>query len=211
MECYILDVIDDPSLLTEEAVAEGLEQYLELGGLLTASKFWATPSAEAVNIFSGTDDLQLKRMVLHAVAKAADLDLIRLILQARACRAKILEANCKKSTGLFNLPRVDAVPQFETALIDVKSVPELERVILAGGEFFPLNATLLLHELRDCTEYGQAIKRLVTNGRGVSLSFAAALAHSLPESAGESILLERLCAGEMTSGCRYLYQYLGSR
>ncbi|WP_244160714.1 NACHT domain-containing protein [Pseudomonas salomonii] len=207
-DCYFLDVLDDPSLYVEGTVAEDLAQYWELGGLLTASRFWETPAAEAMNLCSENDALQLRRMVMHAVAKAADLDLRRLILQVRACRGRILNADCNELTGLFDLPRVDVAPQFETALIGVERVRELEQVILGGGEFFPLNATLLLYELRDRPEFLEAIERLVTNGRGVSLRFAAVLTHSLPEKAGESMLLKRLCTGEITSGCRHLYQHL---
>lgn len=207
-DSYFLDVVDDPSLNIEGAVAEDLAQYWELGGLLTASKFWQTPAAECMNLSSGSDALALRRMVMHAVAKAADLDLRRLILQARACRGRILEADCNELTGLFDLPRVDVAPQFETALIGVERVRELEQAILGDGEFFPLNASLLLYGLRDRPEFLEAIERLVTNGRGVSLRFAAVLTHSLPEKAGESMLLKRLCTGEITSGCRHLYQHL---
>ena len=207
-DCYFLNVVDDPSLHIEGVVAEDLAQYWELGGLLAASRFWETPSAEAMNLFSGNDAPELQRMVMHAIAKAADLDLRRLILQARACRGRILEADCNELTGLFDLPRVDVAPQFETALIGVERVRELEQVILGGGEFFPLNASLLLYGLRDRPEFLEAIERLVTNGRGVSLRFAAVLTHSLPEKVGELMLLKRLCTGEITSGCRHLYQHL---
>lgn len=207
-DCYFLEVFDEPSLNVEGIVAEDLAQYWELGGLLTASKFWEMPAVESIRLSSEDFLLVFRRGVMHSVAKAAGLDIRKLILQARACRARILAADSNELTGFYDLPRVDVDPQFETALVGVDRINELEEVILGGGEFFPLNASLLLYELRDRPEFLETIERLVTKGRGISLHFAGLLARSLPQQNGQSMLLKRLCMGEVTPGCGHLYQHL---
>lgn len=202
---HFLEIVDDPSVSVEVGVNEELARSWELGALLTASRFWQMSAGESFNLTSGRDSMLLRRMVMHGVMKAAGLDRKRLVRQARFCREGILNGNSDDRPTFFDLPRVDVDAQFEAAAVGVEMIGELEQVILGGGEFFPLNAGRLLYGLHDSPEYTEAIKRLLTKGRGESMRISAALADSLPEQTGQPLLLKRLCAGEITSGCRYLY------
>lgn len=202
---HFLEVVDDPSVSVEVGVDEDLARCWELGALLNASGFWQMSAGESFNLTSGRDAMLLRRMVMHGVMKAAGLDRKRLVRQARACRGRILNGESGERWDLFDLPRVDVDAQFEAPAVGVEKVGELEQVILGGGEFFPINAGRLLYGLHDRPEYTEAIERLLTKGRGESMRISAALADSLSEEIGQPLLLKRLCAGEITSGCRYLY------
>lgn len=145
---------------------------------------------------------------MHGIMKAAGLDRKRLVQQARFCRGRILDGDSDERLTFFDLPRVDVNAQFEDPVVGVETIGELEQVILGGGEFFPLNAGKLLYGLHDSPEYAEAIERLLTKGRGESMRISAALADSLAEEIGQPLLLKRFCAGELTSGCHYLYKRL---
>lgn len=205
---HFLEIVDDPSISVEGGVDEGLARSWELGALLTASGFWQMSAGESFNLTSGKDAMLLRRMVMHGIMKAAGLDRKRLVRQARFCRGEILDGDSDERLTFFDLPRVDVDAQFEGAVVGVETIGELEQVILGGREFFPLNAGKLLYGLRDSPEYTDAIERLLTKGRGESMRISAALADSLPEETGQPLLLKRLCSGELTSGCHYLYKRL---
>ncbi|WCM18181.1 hypothetical protein NDK50_11895 [Paraburkholderia bryophila] len=54
-------------------------------------------------------------------------------------------------------------------------------------------------------EYSDAVRRVLTRGRGESLRLSAVLAKQLPDETGQQLILDRLCQGESTLGCRHLY------
>lgn len=205
---HFLEIVDDPSVSVDTGVDGGLAQSWELGALLTASGFWQMSAGESINMTPGKDAMLLRRMVMHGIMNAAGLDRKRLVQQARFCRGEILNGDSDERLTFFDLPRVDVNAQFEDPTVGVETIGELEQVILGGGEFFPLNAGKLLYGLHDSPEYTEAIERLLTKGRGESMRISAALADSLPEETGQPLLLKRFCAGELTSGCHYLYKRL---
>jgi len=51
----------------------------------------------------------------------------------------------------------------------------------------------------------QVIERLLSKGRGESMRISTILADSLPNGAGQLLLLKRLCAEELTPSCCHLY------
>lgn len=207
---YFLEVVDDPGLLVDENSADDLTRSWELGALLTATDYWNMPLWESRNMSDGRAATASRRLVLHAVARAARLDKAKLVRQARAVRTRILAGDAELRFAFLELPHVDVETDFETATVGVETMPELEKMILGGGEFFPLNAGQLLYSLRGVTGYPEAIARLLTEGTGESLRISGALAGELPDGQGQQLCLDRLCTGEITPGCRYLYALLKS-
>lgn len=205
---YLLDVVDDSTLMIEGGSDEDASQCWELGALLTATSYWNMPLSDCWNMSEDTAATESRRMVIHGVARAARLDKAKLVSQARVLRKQILDAGPQERLALFELPRVDVDAQFETAVVGVEAIGELEKIILGGGDFFPLNAGQLLWGLRDRPEYRNAVEYLLTRGRGESMRISAALACELPDGLGQQLCLNRLCTGEMTPGCRYLYEQL---
>ena len=123
-------------------------------------------------------------------------------------RKQILGNEERGARALFALPLVDAEAGFNQPLVSVECMPELEELILNGNEFFAHNSAMLLYGLREQPEYPSAIERLLTGGRGESLRYSAELASKLPYGVCQQLLLDRLCLGDSSSGCHYLYQRL---
>lgn len=202
---YFLELIDDPSMEVETDSIEDPTQYWELGAFFTASNWWETPISAIPKMSVDREAMLLKRMVVHEVAKVAGLDKKRLVRQARAFRQQI---NDKAGQLRFaDLPCVDVDTQFEG--VEENKIGELEHVILSEWEsFFSENACKLLYGLHRHPGYIEAIERLLTNGRNDSLRISAILANSLPDRIVQPLFLKRLCSGEITSGCRYLFERL---
>jgi hypothetical protein len=204
---YFLEVIDDPSLAVGEVSVDEPARCWELAALLTASGLWQMPAGDTLNM-SSDGALDSRRAVIAGVAKAAGLDRTKLALQSRLFRRRLLDGNAKGWLGLFDLPRVDVEVNFESAAVTINDIPTLEQAILRGGRYFSLNAGQLLYGLRDQLEFAAAIERLLANGGADSMHVIAALADCLPHEIGQALLLSRLSVGELSSGCRHLYQYL---
>lgn len=205
---YLLDLIDDPSIPADGSDHDDVGRNLELGALLTASAFWETPVSDILHMSAPPSESISRRMVINAIARAAGLDYSLIVRQARALKKQSLEDKENAERALFALPHIDAIADFSQPLIGVESIPELEELILGGSEFFARNSAMLLYGLRERSEYPSMIERLLTRGCGDSLRFAAALASELPHDACQQLLLDRLCHGASSSGCRYLYQGL---
>lgn len=205
---YFLELVDDPSVASDDGEFSDVGHSLELGALLTASSFWEMPASEVLYISAPAPEGTLRRMVMHVVARAAGLDHSRLVRQARVLKKQIVDGEVRDEFALFVLPKVDAEADFEKPLVGAECMPDLEDLILGGSQFFALNAAQLLYGLREQSEYLSVIERLLTRGRGESLQISATLASELPNSSGQLLLLDRLCRGDSTSGCRYLYQLL---
>lgn len=205
---YLLELVDDPYIAADDSDCGDVGRSLELGALLTATSFWETPVSDILHISAPPSASMPRRRVIYAVARAAGLDCALIVRQARAMKKQILGDEEHAERALFALPQVDVEADFSQPLIGVEYMPELEELILDGNEFFARNSAMLLYGLRELPEYPSAIERLLTHGRGVSLRFSAALASELPYGACQQLLLDRLCHGGSTPGCRYVYQRL---
>lgn len=204
---YLLELVDDPSVASDEDEGDDLTRSLELGAMLTAISFWEMPLGDVLHI-SAASATTARRMAIHAIARAAGLNHARLVRQARLVKKRILEDEKHDGFALFRLPQADATADFDQPLLGVECIPELEEMILGESELFALNAAKLLYCFRKQPEYHRAIERVLTRGRGDSLRISAALANELPDGAGQKLLLDRLCRGDSTSGCQYLYRCL---
>lgn len=205
---YLLETIDDLSPDEEGDAEDDFSRFWELGALLTASGYWAMPISAVMNMTSGSDMTPLRRMAMRGIAEAAGLERKGLVRQVRAHRSRILNGELNKRLAFADVPRVDVDVRFEAASITAENADELEQLILSGNEFFAKNAGALLSSLQAQPEYAGAVERLLAKGRGESLEVSVALANCLPEPVEQSLLLQRLDTGEITSGCRYLYAQL---
>jgi hypothetical protein len=205
---YFLDIVDDPALSVASDDDVGVGRSWELGALFTATRYWSMPLWECLSMSKSSGPMESKRMVIHGIARAARLNKTKLICQARALRGKILGAKQQGRLLISELPYVDTDTRLEAAVVGVEAIDGLEELILGESEFFSLNAGQLLCSLRDHPEYRVAVGRLLMQGRGESLRVSIALANELPGDFGAQLCLNRLCAGEITSDCHYLYMQL---
>ena len=120
-------------------------------------------------------------------------------------KREILQDVKNEVFGFLDLPKADAEAKLDHPLVDNQFMPVLEELIVGPSQFFALNAAYVLYSLKDDPEYSGAVKRVLTRGRGESLRLSAALAKQLPDNAGQQLMLDRLCQGESTAGCRHLY------
>lgn len=207
-EAYFLELVDNPSIVSDDGEYGEVGPGLELGALLTATSLWQTPISDFLHMSAPSSVSMPRRMVIYAVARAAGLDQVKLVRQARAIRKRILGGEEHEKFALSALPNVDTDADFGQPLVSAECIPDLEGLILSGNEFFALNAAQLLCGLRGHPEYPKAVERLLTRGKGESLRFSAELASELPKEAGQQLLLDRLCFGDSTPGCSYLFRQL---
>lgn len=206
-DVYLLDVIDDPLLVVEEEQSDDVVEFWELGALITATNLMNMPAGEILGVSLDAGAVEFRRIVMHGVARAAGLDVRNLVRQARSLRRRIAGGEAMDLMMLFRLPRVDVEADFECPSVTVHEIDALESGILGGGSLFPWNSGQLLCGLRDEPEFEPAIRRLLTKGKGGSLRVIGALVECLPESAGQQLLLTKL-GGELTPGCKHLYERL---
>jgi len=202
---YLFELIDDPSIEYDDGEYDEGRRNLELAALLTAASFWEMPLSGIWQMSAPSSASVSKSLVIHTIARAAGLDYARIVRQARAMKKQILG---NEEHVLSALPQVDAEADFKQPQVNVECIPELEELILNGNEFFAHNSAMLLYGLREQPEYPSAIKHLLTCGCGESLQYSAELASKLPYGVCQQLLLDRLCLGDSTSGCHYLYQRL---
>jgi len=207
-QLHLIELVDDPSVMDDGNDYDNACRSLELGALLTATSYWDLPVRETLHISTPAPASTFKRMVIHAVARAAGLDHASLVRQARAMKKQVLAGEKHDRFALFALPHVDVVADFDQPLVGVEFMAKLEELILGESYFFALIAARLLYGMREQSEYQSAIERLLSGGRGESLGLSASLASELPNGSGQKLLLDRLCRGDSTSGCRYLYSRL---
>lgn len=205
---YLLELIDDPAVPTDNAVAAKPCESLELGGWMTAISYWETPVGDDPSLTRSSKVDASRRKILHALAQCAGIDHVELVRQGRSMRAKFLESSKNERFGLSDLPNVDAEPLLEEPLVDSEFMNELEDLIVGPSHLFALNATKILYSMRNSPEYPHRVKSLLARGRGESLRLSAALAVDLTDGTGQRLILDRLIHGESTSGCRYLYKSL---
>lgn len=205
---YLLDLIDDPLLASDEADNSDPSCSLELGACMTVISYWdKLVGDDTSRTVSASTDAAM-RMVIHALARDAGLDHVQLVRQARSMKREILDDVRDGGFWLFDLPKIDAKAELDHPLVDSDFIPQLENLILGPSHFFALNAAYVLYSLREKPDYPNVLRRLLTGGRGESLRLSAALACHLPDGAGQRLLLDRLLNGESTPGCRHLYQSL---
>lgn len=205
---YLLELIDDPLVPRDEAADNNLSHSLELAACLTAIDYWEMSVGDNPSRTDSISATAARRRVIHALARDADLDHNLMVLQSRSMKKKILDNVKNEMFGLFRLPRVDAIVSLNFPLVEDEFMAELEEMILGESDFFALNAAHVLYSMQARSGYIEAVKRLLTRGRGDSLRISAALANHLPDGAGQRLLLDRLLYGESSPGCRYLYQRL---
>ncbi len=205
MSC-LLETIDDSSVAPE--ASDPSDGFLELGALLTASRFWEL-DASTLSTFCATSEVYVeRRYVLHAIARAAGIDVRRLAAQARRYKNRPVEAERSQRMWLYDLDSVDADADFDRLSIDAAKLPLLESIIMQGEKYFALSGAQLLHGLRHSAGYEDSVGRLVANGKGFALYLAALLGRDLPADRIQAMLVERLSRGPLGDGCRHLYREL---
>lgn len=202
---YLLALIDDPLVASDEAGCDDSGHSLELGACLTAISYWEMPVADTPSETSSASVDSARRLVIHALARGAGLDHSKLVWQARAMKSNILHEVKNEAFRLFDLPKVDAKAELDHPLVDKQFISALEDLIVGPSHLFALNAAYVLYSMNEDSNYSGAVKRLLTRGCGESLRLSAALANQLPDETGQQLILDRLCDGESTHGCRYLY------
>ena len=207
---YLLELIDDPLVPSDEADSRDPSHSLELGACITVISYWETPMGDNPSRTASAPIDAARRLVIHALARDAGIEHAQLVRQARSMKMNILGDVEAQRLRLFDLPSVDAKADLVIPIVDSELIHELEDLIVGSSHFFALNAAQVLYSLNGCPEYLETIKRLLTRGRGESLRISAALATHLPDGSGQRLLLDRLLHGESTPGCRYLYQSLES-
>lgn len=205
---YLLELIDDPSVESDEADSSSPSYSLELGACMTVISYWEMPWGDNPSGTSSAPADAARRRVIRALTRGAGLDHVQLVRQARSMKKRILEDVRNERYGLIELRKVDAAADLDRPLADGDVIHELEDLILGPCELFALSAAHVLYSMHRFPEYPEAVKRLLTCGRDESLRISAALARDLPDGAGQKLILDRLLYGESTAGCRYLYQSL---
>lgn len=205
---YLLALIEDPLVVSEEAESLDSGRSFELGACMTAISYWEMPVGDAPSATESASGDAARRLIIHALARGAGLDHSQLVRQARAMNKEILQDMKNEAFVFFNLPKVDAKAELDHPLVEKQFMPVLEELIVGPCHLFALNAANVLYSMNEAPEYYGTVKRLLTRGRGESLRLSAALAKQLPDQAGQQLILGRLCQGESTSGCRYLYSSL---
>jgi len=202
---YLLTLIDDPLVVSDEAESADAAHNLELGACMTAMSYWQMPGGDAPSSTASAAIEAARRLVIHALARGAGLDHFQLVRHARAMKRKILDDVKNEAFWLLDLPKVDAKAELAHPLVNEQFMPALEELIVGQCHFFALNAAYVLYSMNQDPEYVGAVKRVLTRGSGESLRLSAALASQLPHDAGQQLMLDRLCEGESTPGCRHLY------
>jgi hypothetical protein len=205
---YLLDLIDDPLVASDEAGSSNPRHSLELGACMTAISYWDMPLGDNPSRTASASVDAARRLVIHALARGAGLDHAQLVRQARSMKRKILDDVKNEGLELRALSKVDAEADLEHPLVDSEFIHELEDLILGSSDLFALSAAHVFYSMNGCPEYSEAVKRLLSCGQGESLRLSAALADHLPDGTGQRLILNRLLHGESTPGCRYLYQSL---
>ena len=211
---YLLKFFDDSSVEIEISPDEDSAHFWELGAFLGASAIgFLEMHWDAIRELSVTEKavskecMTQRRMVMHRIAEAAGLDKKKLIGQAKAYHRRILDGKAQWGF-LSDLPRVDVEMKLKVAGYETDKISELENVILGEEEFFSWSAGNLLRGLCHHPRYVEAIERLLEKGHDEAMKISASLAGSLPAELGQPLLLKRLCFGELTSGCCYLFKQL---
>lgn len=209
---YLLALIDDPLVVNDDEDADNsdLDNCLELGACMTAISYWEMPVS---NIPSATASVSMdaaRRLVIHAIAQGAGLNRSLLVRQARVMQRKILNDVKSETCCFFGLPMVDAKADLEHPLVDNRFMSMLEELIVGPCLLFASNAADVLYSMNQDPEYLDVVTRVITRGCGESLRFSAMLANQLPNETAQQLILNRLCQGESTPGCRYLYLNLSA-
>jgi hypothetical protein len=204
----LLGIFDEPTLMVNDTIEEHIEAFWELGALLTASRYGQVSAGEALEMSCDTATAERRRIVMHGLAQLAGLEKKSVVKQTRHFRDRMQKAKANERLSVFDLPFVDVDFEPERAPVDVQHLETLERVILEGGEFFRLNAGVVISSLHKLPQYKEAADRLLQQGRSGALRIAAAVANGVPENRGQSLILKRLLEGEITGGCEYLYESL---
>ncbi|WP_417220419.1 NACHT domain-containing protein [Achromobacter spanius] len=202
---YLLALIENPLEVGEEADSADAGHSFELGACMTAISYWETPVGNSPSATASASVDAARRLVIHALARGAGLDHSRLVRQARAMKREILQDVKNEAFGFLDLPKVDAKAELDHPLADKQFMPVLEELIVGPCHLFALNAAYVLYSMNEDPEYSGAVKRVLTRGRGESLRLSVALAKQLPDETGQQLILDRLCQGESTPGCRHLY------
>jgi hypothetical protein len=202
---YLLTLIDDPSIVSDEVDDEVSGHNFELGACMTAISYWEMPLDDDLSATASATADDARRLVIHALARSAGLDHFQLVRQARAMKREILQNVKSEAFSLFHLVRVDAKAELDHPLVDNRFMSVLEELIVGPSHLFALNAAYVLYSMKEDPEYPGAVKRVLARGRGGSLRLSAALAKQLPNETGQQLMLDRLCEGESTAGCRHLY------
>ncbi|MUI15812.1 NTPase [Massilia dura] len=205
---YLLELIDDPLIASDEADLCEPSLSLELGACMTVICYREMPLEDNPSSTSSAKITAARRRVIHALARSAGLDHAQLVRQARSMKRMVLDDVENERFGLFDLLRVDAEVDQDHSLVDSAFIHELEDLVLGPSELFAWNAAQVLYTTHNCREFPDAVKRLISRGQGKSLRISAALASHLPDGGGQRLMLDRLLYGEITPGCRYLYQSL---
>jgi len=205
---YLLSLIDDPLMVSKEADSADSSDNFELGACMTAISYWQTPMSDAPSATASASTDAARRLVIQALARDAGIDLSQLTRQARALKREILQDTKNGTFGFLDLPKVDAKAELDHPLVDNQFMSVLEEMIVGPSHLFALNAAYVLYSMNETPEYSGSVKRILTRGRGESLRLSAALAKELPDETGQQLILDRLCKGESTSGCRHLYSSL---
>lgn len=202
---YLLALIDDPLVASDEADSDESGHSFELGACLTAISYWEMPAGDTPSDTASASVDSARRLVIHALVRGAGIDHSQLVRQARAMKRKILHDVNNEAFGFLDLPKVDAKVEFDHPLVGKQFMPVLEDLIVGPCHLFASNAAYVLYSMNEDPDYFGAVKRVLTRGRGESLRLSAALANQLPDETGQQLMLDRLCQGESTPGCRYLY------
>ena len=202
---YFMELIYDAPVASEGGE---VGRSFELGALVNATSFWQMPLQKDLDVLAPAPERARRRWIIQEVARATGLNLANLAAQALAMKKQILDCGEHDRLALFDLTHVDAEADFDQLLIGVECLPALEGLILGESHFFAFNAAQLLHSMRELPEYPGVIERLLSGGRGESLRLSVELASELPNGAYQRLLLDRLCHGDSTPGCRYLYRKL---
>jgi len=205
---YLLALIDDPLVASDDVGYHNPNRSLELGACMTAISYWEMPAGNSPSQTASASSDAIRRLLIHSLVRTAGIGHSQLVGQSRSWKKKIHDDARNEGIGLFYLPKVDAMVDLDQPLVDIELIPQLEDLIVGNCDLFALNAAHALYSLRRCPEYPVAIERLLTRGLGESLRISVPLASHLPEEMGQRLLLDRLLKGEGTPGCRYVYQSL---
>jgi hypothetical protein len=203
-----LEIVDDPSMVLDDAFESDLARCWELGALVTASQYWAMAAGDVLGMSCADDIKARRRHVMHGLSRVMGLDRALLTRQVRYCLARSHDRAPAEHPTLFELPRVDVKPLAGIVTTVKEDLETLERVILEDSSFFQTNAGAVLFEMRGHPDLPVVVERILTKGVGESIRIAGMLASSLPVEVRENLLLKRLREGAITQGCEKLYGLL---
>lgn len=202
----LLEILQDETIQSSREDSHSSD--IELAALISISNLWNCPAYEGY-LFIDEIDEDTVRTLFKLLSEYGGINYHKVTYHVNELLERIKSEEDNSSTDiLLTLPKVDIEGRSDYK-VNSSYLPMLERLLLSKYHFLCLNALMLIARSGDENKIIEIFERVITQGEGVTLYYAAHLNQCISnKELVQNVICNKLLNKKVINGFEHLYQFV---